>query len=415
MKRYVIIGNGAAAVGCVEGIRETDREGGITIVSAESHPCYCRPLISYLLEGKAKPENMSYRPDGFYQDNGCTVLYGRTAASLDAGARSVTLDDGTSLGYDALCVATGSSPFVPPFEGLETVEKRFPFMTLDDARRLEQAIDADTRVLIVGAGLIGLKCAEGVVGRVSSVEVCDLAPRVLSSILDDGCAAIMQKALEEHGVRFTLGDTVSRFEGNTAIMQSGKRIEFDVLVTAVGVRANTALVKEAGGEVGRGIVVDSRMRTSLDGVYSAGDCTESVDVSSGERRVMAVLPNAVMQGRCAGITMAGGDAVFDKAVPMNSIGFFGVHAMSAGSCFSAGQGGECHERTTPDGLRRLYVRGGVLTGFVLIGKPEPVGIYTRMIRERTPIEQADIELLEKYPNLLPFGSAYRGKCLGGVV
>lgn len=415
MRKYVIIGNGAAAVGCIEGIRGVDAEGEITVVSAERRPCYCRPLISYYLEKKAKLDNISYRSGDFYEKNGCTVLYGREAAAIDASGRTVTLDDGAALGYDALCVATGSSPFVPPFEGLDTVERRFSFMTLDDALALERAIDKNTRVLIIGAGLIGLKCAEGIVERVACVDVCDLAPRVLSSILDDDCAAIMQRSLEQRGVRLMLGDTVTRFEGGTAHMKSGGSVSFDVLVTAVGVRANTSLVREAGGEVERGIVVDSHMRTSLDGVYAAGDCTESMDVSFGEQRVMAILPNAVMQGRCAGENMAGKSAVFDKAIPMNSIGFFGVHAMSAGCAFPEDQGGCCFEQRTTDGVRRLFVRDGVLTGFIIIGKPEPVGIYTSLIRERTPIDELDFETLKNYPTLLPFGSEYRRERLGGAV
>lgn len=116
-------------------------------------------------------------------------------------------------------------------------------------------------MLIVGAGLIGLKCAEGLAGRVASITVCDLADRVLSSVLDAECAAVMQKWLEENGISFMLGDTAERFEENEAVMKSGKTVPFDILVLAVGVRANTALVKDIGGEVNRGIVVNDRMET----------------------------------------------------------------------------------------------------------------------------------------------------------
>ena len=256
MKRYVIIGNGTAAVGCIEGIRTADRDGEITVISAENHPVYSRPLISYYLEGKTDLERMKYRPDGFYEQNGCRVLYGRRAASADPEKKSVVLDDGTLLPYDSLCVATGSRPFVPPFEGLDTVENKFGFMTLDDALALEKSLRKDARVLIVGAGLIGLKCAEGIKERVGSITVCDLADRVLSSILDADCAAIVQKHLEANGIEFLLGDSADRFEETTAYMKSGKTVEFDILVLAVGVRANTALVKDAGGEVNRGIVIN---------------------------------------------------------------------------------------------------------------------------------------------------------------
>ena len=124
-------------------------------------------------------------------------------------------------------------------------------------------------MLIVGAGLIGLKCAEGLFSITKNVSVCDLAPRVLSSILDADAAAIMQKHLEKQGLRFWLGDSAARFEKNRAIMNSGREVIFDQLVLAVGVRANTGLLAEIGAEVHRGIVVDEGMRTSLRDIYAA--------------------------------------------------------------------------------------------------------------------------------------------------
>lgn len=415
MKQYVIIGNGVAAAGCIEGIRSTDSEGRICVVSGENHPVYCRPLISYYLEGKTDLGRMRYREEDYYEKMGCDVLYGRKAAKINGADKTVTLDDGSLLPYDSLCVAAGSSPFVPPFAGLDTVEKKFSFMTLDDALALEAAVNPDSRVLIVGAGLIGLKCAEGLKERVASITVCDLAERVLSSILDTECAAMMQKHLENNGISFLLGDSAACFSGNTAQMKSGRTVEFDVLVLAVGVRANTALVKDIGGEVNRGIVVNQRMETSVPDVYSAGDCTEGEDISFGGRRVLAILPNAYMQGKCAGVNMAGGTEVFDKAIPMNSIGFFGLHAMTAGSYFGADQGGEMYEEKGEGTLKRLFVRDGVLTGFILIGCIQRAGIYTALIREKTPLEGLDFDLIKKEPILRAFSAESRRKKLGGVV
>ncbi|MBR3366446.1 MAG: FAD-dependent oxidoreductase, partial [Lachnospiraceae bacterium] len=270
MNEYVIIGNGVAAAGCIEGIRSRDPEGGITVISEEKHAVYCRPLISYYLQGKTDQERMRYRAEDFYERMCCRVLFGQKAVRILPAEKTVCLEDGEKIPYTHLCIAAGSAPFVPPFEGLESVREKYSFMTLDDALALEQAAEPDSRVLIVGAGLIGLKCAEGLTGRVGSVTVCDLADRVLSSILDSECAGLMQKHLEEQGVRFFLSDSVARFEGKTAHMQSGQDVDFDLLVLAVGVRANISLLREAGGETDRGILIDERMRTSLDGIYAAG-------------------------------------------------------------------------------------------------------------------------------------------------
>ncbi|MEE1204235.1 MAG: FAD-dependent oxidoreductase, partial [Bacteroidales bacterium] len=159
MKQYVIIGNGVAAVGCIEGIRSLDNSNKIIVVSEEKHAVYGRPLISYYLEGKTDLERMKYRSDDYYETMGCEVLYGKSVIKIDDENKTVLLDDNTVIPYDTVCVATGSRPFVPTFEGLDKVENKFSFMTLDDALALKKAISKKSNVLIVGAGLIGLKCA----------------------------------------------------------------------------------------------------------------------------------------------------------------------------------------------------------------------------------------------------------------
>ena len=306
MKRYVIVGNGVAAAGCIEGIRSVDRDGEILVLSEEPSPVYCRPLISYYLEDKTDLRKMTYRSPDFYAQNHCRVRYGTKAVSLDAGNQTVLSDQGEAIPYDSLCVAAGSSPFIPKIEGIETVSQVFSFLTLDDAVALKNATEEPKRVLIVGAGLIGLKCAEGLRDRAKEITVCDLADRVLSSILDRDCARIVQNHLERNGVRFLLNDSVSKLMENRAVMRGGETVDFDILVLAVGVRANAALVKDAGGTVNRGIVVDTRMRTSLPDVFAAGDCAEGFDSALGANRVLALFPNAYLQGHTAGVNMAGG-------------------------------------------------------------------------------------------------------------
>ncbi|MBQ6266983.1 MAG: NAD(P)/FAD-dependent oxidoreductase [Clostridia bacterium] len=410
MKRYVIIGNGVAAVGCIEGIRSADGAGEITVISAEPHPVYCRPLISYYLEGKTDLQRMQYRDGSFLANVGCTVRYGVRAQAIDPQAKTVALSDGAQLPYDALCVAAGSSPFLPPMQGLETVPRKFTFQTLDDALALEQAITPESRVLIVGAGLIGLKCAEGLHARVGRITVCDLADRVLSSILDAAAAARVQKHLEAQGIRFLLGDSVAQFSADFAEMKSGETVPFDVLVLAVGVRPNTSLVKEAGGETDRGILIDERMATTLPDVYAAGDCAQGYDRSCGARRVLALLPNAYLQGHAAGVNMAGGCASFDRGIPMNSIGFFGLHLMTAGS-----YDGEVIAADSGEAYKRFFVKDDRLTGFILIGGTDRAGIYTAMVREQTPLHTVDFSLLTSAATSAAFSPAVRTERFGGAV
>ena len=417
MAQYVIIGNSVAAIGCIEGIRKEDTQNKIVVISEETHPVYCRPLISYYLEGKTNLEKMAYRNPNFYEEMNCEVLYGRKAVKIDNTTKQITLDDKTIIPYNKLCIATGSSPFVPPFAGLETVEHKYSFMTLDNMLELESAISTDSKVLIVGAGLIGLKCAEGLKDRVLSITVCDLADRVLSSILDSDCASMMQKHLESNGIQFMLGDSAVSFDKNTALMKSGKIVNFDILVLAVGVRANTSLLSEISGKVNRGILINNKMEASIPDIYAAGDCTEGDDISYNGKRVLAILPNAYMQGNCAGINMAGGTAVFDRAIPMNSIGFFGLHTMTAGSYYTADEGGKLYEEKTENTLKRLFTRDGYLTGFILIGNSvtSRAGIYTSLIREHIPLNSINFETLKKSACTTAFSQEKRKNIFGGVV
>ncbi len=410
MKKYVVIGGSIAGVSCVEGIRSRDPEGQITVLSAEPVSNYGRPLISYYLEGKTDLERMSWRGADFFAQNRVDIRHAVMVEKLEPAEKRVRLSTGEYVEYDALCLCIGSYPFSPRFQGVETVEQRFSFMTLADAMALEQAVTKESRVLIVGAGFIGLKCAEGLRDRAGSITVCDLADRAMSASLDGDCSPILERHLEANGIRLMLGDTVTRFEPHIAHMQSGKEVPFDVLVTAIGVRPNTALLAEAGGSVNRGILVGEGMETSLPDVWAAGDCVETLDVSSGTPGVLAVLPNASLQGYCAGVNMAGGGEKFDKGIRLNSIGFYGLHIMSAGTCTEP-----VFSEVTETSCKKLFAKDGVLTGFILIGDVSRAGIYTSLIRERTPLDSIDFAAVMREPSLVPFGRDYRAKKLGGAV
>lgn len=182
---YVIIGNSTAAVGCIEQIRKTDQKGKITVISDEPYHTYGRPLISYYLLGRVDAAHMNYRPADFYEKNGVKTLLGVRAERIDPAAKKVFLQGGKSVPYDKLLVATGSRPFVPPMDGYDTVKEKFTFMTFADALALEKALSPEKDVLIVGAGLTGLKCMEGILARVKSVTVVDLADRLMPSALDE--------------------------------------------------------------------------------------------------------------------------------------------------------------------------------------------------------------------------------------
>lgn len=406
--RYVIIGNSAAGIGAVEKIRQLDKSGKIILISGEPHHTYSRPLISYLLAGKTNEQRMKYRDDVFYERNDCWPLIGSTVVKICPDRKCVVLDDGNITPYDKLLVATGSSAFVPPFEGLDTVKDKYTFMSLSDAHMLQAALGMDKKVLIIGAGLIGLKCAEGIIDKVHSITVLDLAPRILSSILDEEGADRVQDYLSSRGLRFILSTGVRSFSGNIALLDNDEAIEFDILVIAVGVRPNTNLLNGIA-YIDRGIIINDKSETSVKDIYAAGDCTQAMDASSGQSKIMALLPNAYMQGECAGANMAGGSVSFNKAIPMNAVSFFGLHIITAGTY----HGDEYIDRSG-ESYKKLFYGSDRLNGYILINNVDKAGIYTSLIRERTPLSSIDFSLICERPGLMAFTKEERGQKLGGA-
>ncbi|MCL2088669.1 MAG: FAD-dependent oxidoreductase [Oscillospiraceae bacterium] len=405
--KYVIIGNSAAGIGAIEGIRQIDKSGEITVITNEPYHTYSRPLISYLLQGKVSEQGMDYRDRDFYADNKITLVISQ-ATRVEPESKQVLLADGGSIPYDKLLIAAGSSAFVPPIEGLETVDRKHTFVCYDDAKQLDRSLKGDERVLIVGGGLVGLKCAEGILSRVSAVTVVDLAPMILSSILNQSGAEMVQTHLQDKGIEFILSSGIKKFDRSTAILQEGGEIEFDILVLAVGMRPNTALL-DGIAKIERGIVIDKRSQTIAPDIYAAGDCTQTTDISCGQDRVMALLPTAYMQGECAGINMAGGDKIFDRAFPMNAIGFCGLHIITAGSYI-----GDVYTEDAKGSYKRLFYSNNRLCGYILIGNIDKAGIYTSLIREQTPLDTIDFGLICERPGLMAFCSEDRSNRLGGV-
>ena len=227
--------------------------------------------------------------------------------------KTVVLEDGAAVPYDKLCLCTGSRPFVPPMEGLDAVENKTSFMTLDDAKRLDALLGAgnDRRVLIVGAGLIGLKCAEGIQQRVSELTVID-RPAHPAQRTHRSAGRHHPEVPEGKGVRFLLGDSVARFERTPPISRAAGRLTLTSRVVAVGVRPNIELAADTGCAVERGILIDEHSATTVSDIYAAGDCTVSHDIAAETDRILAILPNAYMQGGTAGKAMAGGSACLTR-------------------------------------------------------------------------------------------------------
>lgn len=419
---YLIIGNSAAGVSAAEAVRSADAGGTIVIVGNEPYAAYGRPLISYLIEGKTTESHMALRDAGFYEHLGIDALLGSAYAvvSLDPKAHLAVLADGTTVSYRTCLVATGSVPFVPPIKGLDGQDNVHSFLTLDDAKgvwcdALESSERAHaegrpSRALVIGAGLIGLKAAEALSHHVDDVVVLELAPRILPAVLDAQGAEVLAGLLLKHGVSCLAGVSAEELysEGDRvigAVLSNGDRLACDLVVAAVGVRPNSALAVEAGAEQGRGLVCGPDMRTSLPDVYAAGDVTQVDDLLDGSQRPIALWPNAVRQGRTAGLFMAGAPEAepFEGAFAVNAVDFFDSSLLTAGIINPhEDEGYEVRVVVAGDSYTKFVTKDDRLMGYILLNRPDNAGIYTSIIEEAIPLSSLSGDLLSGAPANLDF-------------
>ena len=413
--RYVIIGNSAAAIGGVEGIRRIDPDGEILLISKEAYAAYSRPLISYFLAGKVDARRMGYRPSSFYRNYGVTALLGKEAVTVDTERSEVVLHDGQRLSYDRLLIATGGIPFVPPMKGVEA-RGVTTFTTYEDAKELRQKCRRLRKVVILGGGLIGIKAMEGLQAHGMDLTVVELMDRILGLVLDPTAAGILERELQKEGVHLaketTIQEIVSDGEGNVTqvILQNGQTLEADHVIVAIGVRPNVKIVAGTPITVNRGILVDSAMRTNVDRVYAAGDVAEAEDLLHGEKRVIPIWPNAYRQGKIAGFSMAGGEASYLGGLVMNSVEVGGIPVISAGIMNPPeGEGFEIKRFLDRKArvYRKMVIRDHRLVGFILLGAIDRAGIYTGLIRERIDIRPFKRRLLDGDFGMIDFPKEIR--------
>ncbi|MBZ4687858.1 MAG: FAD-dependent pyridine nucleotide-disulfide oxidoreductase [Clostridiales bacterium] len=397
---YVIIGNSAAAIGAVEGIRKVDRETPITLVSSEPYHTYSRPLISYYLAGKVEESLMVYRKKDFYEKNGVKAILGCRAEALDVEKKSVKLANGQKLPYEKLLIATGGKPFIPPIAGLDKKNVK-TFIKLDDVKEIDALVSRGSKVIILGAGLIGLKAAEALAEIGAEVVVVELAEYILSSILDEDAAKIVQKHLENKGIKFELGTTIEKVLGDEEVraveLKNGSTYTCDLTIVAIGVRPNLELVEGTPVTTEAGIVVNDSMETNIPGIYAAGDVTQGYDMTYGEKRVLPILPNAYKQGETAGINMAGGNAKWAEGFAFNSISFFGLPMTTAGIVNPREEGYQELEKCEPENnlYKKLVLKDGKLVGHISLNCIERSGILTSFIREKVDITNIAEKLLNE--------------------
>jgi len=393
---YLIIGNSAGGVGCIEGIRREDRKGSIAVVSDEKYHTYSRPLITHLLEGEVDRKGMDFRPRNFYSKHQVDPFLGMRAESMDMDRRTVRLrgESGRkTLRFDRLLLATGGSPILPPMDGVD-LDGVTTMITLDQSLEVRKRLGSLTNAVVLGAGLIGLKTAEALSHVVENVKVIELADRVLAPVTDDISSQMSADAFRNKGVEVILETTITEIRGNDrgrvgeVVLSNGSVLPCDLLVVAIGVRPRTELVEGtdiriADPKTGGGFEVSDGMATNVDGVYACGDAAYAHDFVTGAKKLLPLWPNAYIGGRIAGLNMADVPSLHRWATNMNSVDFFGFPVVSAGFMEKPKRKNYRQIVREENGsYSKLVLHNDVIKGMIMAGDVGRAGLYLGLMRNK---------------------------------
>lgn len=398
--RYLIIGNSAAGIFAAETIQGLDPSGKITMISQENCLPYSRCLTSYFLGREIPEERVFIRSKNYYTETGIEFL-GQKVERVEPDTKSVWLESREKVAYDKLLIATGSSPFCPPIEGSD-LEGVFQLRTLEDAKKMAEYAPGVKDAVIIGAGLVGLKGAHGLHELGINVTVIEFAPQIMPQSLDTEAAGMLTGLLEKDGYRIHLKSKVAKILGENSargsmavsgvVLDSGEQIPCQMVLMAVGVRSNMALVQECGMLVNKGIIVDEKMQTSIEDIYAAGDVAETYDILWNERRLNALWPTATAQGIVAGCNMTGNERRYEGSMGLNSAVFCGVGVISAGILNLPEGEGRVLRASEPDRnvYRKFVIRDEQLVGMIMVGQIEGAGVLSSLIGKRARINADEL-------------------------
>lgn len=411
MVKYLIIGASAVSIGAIEAIREIDQNDSILIITEEEYAQYSRPMISELVSGKADIQKMKCKSDSYLKENNVEALLSRKVVALNLQGKTVSLDDGRKIDFEQLLIATGGKAFVPKIEGQEK-QGVFTFTTIADAKSLAAKINSANpkTAVVIGAGLIGISCTEALVKRGLKVTVVELQEKILSLLLDSNASDIVEKVIRKEGVNFVTGQSVQKIIGRPenqdevggVILTKGDTIQCDIVVVAIGVVPRTELVAGTAIRIGRGIMVDNSMQTTVPDVYASGDVAETYDFLLNQNRLLPLWPLAVIEGRIAGYNMAGKKLVYEGGTNMSSLKYFGLPIVSVGLTNPKDDPTlEILVKKDEENniYRKLILKNNVIVGLTMVNCIERAGIFYNLMKNRIVVKKFKQELLRDDFNL----------------
>jgi assimilatory nitrate reductase electron transfer subunit len=414
-RRVVVVGNGMAGSRVVEEIRARDPEHRlhITVFGAEPGPAYNRVLLSTVLAGRARFEDISLASPCWYAVQDVAMHSGVPVRRIDRCRREVVGADGTVAPYDHLVLATGSRAVVPPLAGLSTADGLLAgaavFRTLDDCHRLLAGAATARRAVVLGGGLLGLEAARGLAAHNLPVEVLHEAPHLMDRQLDRPAGRLLRRSLSDLGIRTRLSTRAVAVVGGDRVrgveLADGTVVPADLLVIACGVEPETSLAAEAGLRVERGIVVDDTLRSVSDGaVYAAGECAQHAG------RVYGLVAPAWEQAAVIADRLTGADpaATYTGSRLVTRLKAAGIELAAMGESHAESDMDDDGDDDERDGDRaetvqffdpvrgtykKVVIRDERLVGAILLGDTSTVGTLTQLFDRGTPVPADRLALL----------------------
>jgi nitrite reductase (NADH) large subunit len=389
--KILIIGAGPAGVTAAEAVRTFNRQSEITLLTDEPYQPYSPPAMAdHFINGT---DLHFWRPADWAEQTGVEYRKGVKVESIDPGTHQVRLLDGEKIQYDRLLIASGAKLYAP-VQGAD-LPGIYNFKSLSAAENLVSRVRTGhaSTALIVGAGFIGMEIALLLRELGMKVTQLEMLDQVMASMLDADTASIAVKLMRTRGIDVRLNTKAVAFFGNgkaeAVRLESGEELKADVLIAATGVMPNLELLHGSGINARRGISVDEHLQTSVPDIYAAGDCIESPYRLTGEKYVHAIFPNAVEQGRVAGMNMAGYMVTYEGADRMNSLKHLGLPIMAAGEK----QGERVLQEQRGDQLKTIYLQDSRLVGFQLAGDIKNAGIYHALMAQKYDVSELESQLL----------------------
>jgi NAD(P)H-nitrite reductase large subunit len=399
-RRYVVIGNGIAGQTAAEELRKADADASIVMIAAERHPLYNRVALPRYLRGQVRREKVLMRTVEDYANRNLDIHFETWATEVDPRSKVVRTNRGQEFPYDALLIATGGRPKPPPWPGSDEVSACLGFQTLDDTDAIIEKADASERVLVMGGSFIGYELAEGVSFRKKAKLTWIMrGPWFLRYVLDEEGGRLCRQLGEAQDVQFLVGDEVERFSRTngrfTAKTVNGHTVDFDLLTYGVGLDYYTEPARAAGIELNKGIVTDSKLRTSAPDVYAAGDVAVFYDLMVERHNQMGTWDNAEAHGKVAARNMAGADEDFFD-VPTYTTTMFGSTLAVMGVTPDVQPDLESVRTYDLDEkfYRKLFFKDDRLVGAIMIGPPKGRKKLIEIMRSRNVIERPKEDLLD---------------------